>query len=380
MWSMLKRLKGESGQSAILIALSLVLLCGFAALAIDIGVLSVDQGQLQNAADAAAMAAAWDLPSASAAESTAIQYAQLNGVSASDTSVTSPYQSSDLKIEVVCKRTVEYSFARVLGLKSKEIIARAVAEKSGSAGGAFGYALFSGDTNSSGLLGLYQNAIYVDGSVHSNNGILMTGSNLKFTGNVEAVNNFEAYVSSITIGGTCQGKTITAYGSSINIPNRLTSPANIISMPDFSAETIAEAQASGTAYQGNKQYNGSTINVSSPVYVNGSINVAASSYTGAGVMIASGNIQLSGNVIAATADSAVCIYSQTGNINISVSNIQIDGILYAPQGEVMISASNIVINGRVIAKKVQLQGSNIQIISSTKDLTALPGGSVQLVE
>ena len=50
-------LKREAGQSVILVALSIAMLCGVAALVVDIGMVSVREGQLQNAADAAALAA-----------------------------------------------------------------------------------------------------------------------------------------------------------------------------------------------------------------------------------------------------------------------------------------------------------------------------------
>ena len=69
-----------------------------------------------------------------------------------------------------------------------------------------------------------------------------------------------------------------------------------------------------------------------------------------------------------------------GDIQINTSGAQIDGILYAPNGFIQINVSNITINGRIIAKKVQINGSNIKITSSTGDLTCLPGGSVSLVE
>ena len=64
MRSILKWVKRETGQSIILVAISIAMLCGVAALVVDVGMVSVSQGQLQNAADAAALAAARDLPTA----------------------------------------------------------------------------------------------------------------------------------------------------------------------------------------------------------------------------------------------------------------------------------------------------------------------------
>ncbi|MDD4312895.1 MAG: pilus assembly protein TadG-related protein, partial [Eubacteriales bacterium] len=158
-----KWLKRECGQSVFLVVISITLLCATAALVVDVGQVAVTQGQLQNAADAAALAAAKSLPDATSAKNAASQYAALNGVAASDTAATTPYNGNANKVEVVCKKTVQYTFARVIGLNSKVVSARAVAEKS-NASGAFGYALFSGGVNSQ--MGLYTDLFEVTGSVH----------------------------------------------------------------------------------------------------------------------------------------------------------------------------------------------------------------------
>ena len=49
-----KWLKFEGGQSIVLVAFTIAMLCGVAALVVDTGMVSVAQGKLQNAADAAA--------------------------------------------------------------------------------------------------------------------------------------------------------------------------------------------------------------------------------------------------------------------------------------------------------------------------------------
>ena len=131
-------LKREAGQSVVLVALSIAMLCGVAALVVDVGMVSVREGQLQNAADAAALAAARDLPSASTAKSTAVKYAGYNGVTATDTVVTTPYNGNPNRVEVVCNKTVQYTFAKIFGAKSIVVSARAVAEKAAGASGPFG--------------------------------------------------------------------------------------------------------------------------------------------------------------------------------------------------------------------------------------------------
>ena len=359
------------------------MLCAVAALVVDIGQVTVTQGQLQNAADAAALAAAKSLPDATTAKSAAKQYASLNGVDAANTTATTPYKGSANKIEVVCTKTVQYTFARVIGFSSKVISARAVAEKS-NASGAFGYALFSGGVNS--LLGLYTDSFDVTGSVHSNYTLQMNGSTQKISGNAESVSSFNSSVTYLTIGGTCQGSSIQINGSAsnINVPNRLQSPAAVIDMPTFWQDIKNQATAAGTAYMINswetKVLSGNAINVGSSIYSSGAIQVAASSFTGQGSICAEKNIQLAGNTIKSNSSASVCMYSINGDITFATSGLTIYGTLYAPNGTIGIYANNITIYGRVIAKNIIITGSNVKIISGANDLDFLPGGTVSLCE
>lgn len=60
MWWLNRRLRSERGASAVLVGILLVPLLGFLAIAIDVGALYVERAQLQNGADAAALAIARD--------------------------------------------------------------------------------------------------------------------------------------------------------------------------------------------------------------------------------------------------------------------------------------------------------------------------------
>lgn len=61
---MFKYIKSESGQTMVLVALMLVVLLGFGALAIDVGAMTFQRSSLQNAADSAALAGALLVPQA----------------------------------------------------------------------------------------------------------------------------------------------------------------------------------------------------------------------------------------------------------------------------------------------------------------------------
>lgn len=122
-------LKDESGAVMVIVALALVVLLGCAALVVDAGVIYSNKSNLQNIADAAALAGAQDLPSATTATVSARNYAQLNGVPTASTAVNTPYGGDSSKIEVICTRSVPYIFAQVFGFTNAPVSARAVAQQ-----------------------------------------------------------------------------------------------------------------------------------------------------------------------------------------------------------------------------------------------------------
>ncbi|MEZ4626794.1 MAG: hypothetical protein R2912_01355 [Eubacteriales bacterium] len=135
------------------------------------------------------------------------------------------------------------------------------------------------------------------------------------TGNVEAANAFATYA--VTITGAAQGSSTVAQGTNIKIGKLQDIAASVIDMPDLSATALAEAQANGTYYTGDKLYNNSSIDVDNSVYVDGRITVAGSTFTGVGMLVATGNIQLNGSCIEQSSTASVCIYSTNGNIQIN---------------------------------------------------------------
>ena len=74
--------RSEKGQAMVLIVLAIIVMMGFAALAIDLGMIYSDRGAAQNAADSAAMSAAYTLctgGNASALRTAAVNMATSNG-------------------------------------------------------------------------------------------------------------------------------------------------------------------------------------------------------------------------------------------------------------------------------------------------------------
>lgn len=128
MKKLIELFKKENGQSLVLAALLMVILMGFDALVIDVGMISLTRSELQRAADAAALAGAQDLPDINTSKNTAYYYTEQNKVLKAETTPTVPYKNSSYLIEVFCKRTINNTFARVIGFDQTKIKARAVAK------------------------------------------------------------------------------------------------------------------------------------------------------------------------------------------------------------------------------------------------------------
>ena len=373
----LKERSSESGQSAALFALLLVGVMGFTALSVDVGRLYLTRAELQNAADSAALAAAYELPSAAAAKRTAEDYAAMNVKGSVTTTPTTPYQGDSGMIEVVCTETVPLTFARVLGFSAQDVSARAVAASSGSVG-AFGYALFSGDPNFQ--LAMYGSRMNVGGGVHANGSIIMTGSNEHIAGVFEAQKKIEIYGADEYIGGPVQAGQLTIYGSNLNLAGgRDQTAADYVEMPDFSDLVRQEAQAAGQVYHGNQTFNGCSIHSNKPIYIDGDLTINGDDFSGSGVVLVKGNITFNGCRVT-SGGSAICFYTETGNIEIHGDDSKLSGMLYAPKGQIRFNGSRQSVSGRVIGNQVFFSGDDVSISGGGGEIPGMPKGGVRLAE
>lgn len=140
------RAEGERGAVAVLFALTITVLLGCAAFAIDLGRLSYEKGQLQTGADAAALAVARDCltkgtPACTlTAPATAQSYANLNQTSglAGIKPPVFPAPGS-VKITTFAKNSggdgVEMTFAKFLGINNVQVSATATAAWGGPSAG-----------------------------------------------------------------------------------------------------------------------------------------------------------------------------------------------------------------------------------------------------
>jgi Flp pilus assembly protein TadG len=120
-----RRLRDERGAAAVLIALVLVPLLGFAAIAVDIGAVYAERARLQTAADAAALAVAQDCARGNCGDMQATASAL---VAANDPDVaTAPpvLSSTPLSVTVSGGKPTRHWFAPVLGIDATQVRASA---------------------------------------------------------------------------------------------------------------------------------------------------------------------------------------------------------------------------------------------------------------
>ncbi|MCG0274877.1 MAG: pilus assembly protein TadG-related protein [Thermosediminibacteraceae bacterium] len=118
-------MKDEKGAVAFLAAVMMAGMLGMAAMTVDIGKIALEKARLKAACDAAALAAARELPSGELALATAQAYLEYNGVSPEEATVTVDIGKGLVTVEA--RRLVSYSFAKVLGLDSTWVSARSSA-------------------------------------------------------------------------------------------------------------------------------------------------------------------------------------------------------------------------------------------------------------
>jgi Flp pilus assembly protein TadG len=282
-------LKSQKGAIMVIFTLIFTILIGICALVIDIARVSIEKAKFQNAIDASVLAAAQDLPDISVAADTVNHYIELNGYNSSDITIT--FSNSNKTISISGSKKVNYTLAKIIGFDSITLSLSAVVESSVS--DSFKYALFSGSQTTTLILnGSNQ---YVEGSSHTNKNFIANGSKITITGDCEAMT------------------TITVNGSQININNKFPNSA-FIAMPDFSETIRLQAENAGQIYSGNKTYNGSSMVVDQPIYVNGNVTVNGSKFKGKGCVLATGNITFNGSNLNESSSDTVCFYSKNGNI------------------------------------------------------------------
>lgn len=126
----------ERGQAMMVFALALPVLLGMTGMAVDLGSYANDRRSLQNAADSIALAAARDLPDATAATASAQSWATKNGIDWSQVTLSITGGTTAPKVSVDISRRHNFAFVRMVGLSAQNVGAHAAAVKASFGGGA----------------------------------------------------------------------------------------------------------------------------------------------------------------------------------------------------------------------------------------------------
>lgn len=379
MLKLFKRMKNEeSGQALVLVALMMVVLMGFAALAIDVGRLYSERTSLQVAADAAALAGAMELPNKNTAESIAVHLAKENGKIKEGDSIiaNTPFDEDLNKIEVVFTRTVQFSFARFLQISQSDITVRAVAEKKEAvlSNSTFDYAVFAGDAE----LKWNGGNFVIGGDIYGDKGIQLTGMGSVIDGHV-------VYgTGSVSVGGIYEGsptqkketmpdfstlvkEQATANGN--HFPNQVEFKEKYYDQPEVPA-TEAVYKNNGDlltpANPGSPAIMGADID--GPIWVSGDLDIDQPIH-GKGIIYADGIYKYSYNDVTSPSMASICFYSEN-DIIFNGGSGKISGILYAPNGTIEINGTpqENKVFGRMISKDVTVNGNGYTIISRDSDL------------
>ena len=120
-----RRLDDERGASAVMLALLLVPMLGFAAIAVDVGALYAERARLQVAADAAAIAVAQDCSRGNCGDMLATAQALITANDGEGTAATPVLSSAPLSVTVTGSTPKEHWFAPVIGHDSTAVSATA---------------------------------------------------------------------------------------------------------------------------------------------------------------------------------------------------------------------------------------------------------------
>ncbi|MDX9871480.1 MAG: pilus assembly protein TadG-related protein [Clostridia bacterium] len=356
-----KMLQEQTGSAIVLLALAFTVLAGASGMVVDVGAAYIEKNALQNALDAAVLAAAQELPDTAAARNMAIEYAEKNGVTLSPADIT--FENGNKRIRISHTDSQENYFLKLFNIDFFDINARAGAEM-GGAHPIFDYALFSGSTTEQ--LFINGGGWTIQGSVHTNDRFYNNSGGFTITGGLEA----------------CDG--IRVDGGSYYINGGQYPAAAYEAMPDLSAQIEEAAAAAGKEYDVANYYINAweypkMIAVDQPIYVHGNVWVNGGGWSGNGAIMADGNITINGGGLNVQGSNEVCFYSKNGNITFTGGGATFRGVLYAPNGTITITGGSTYIYGSVVANKVFLDGGAINIYRDSVDITSLPGSGTRLV-
>lgn len=409
----------QKGAILVLFAITFPFLMAFSAIAVDLGTVYVQRVHLQNAADAAALAGAYQLGNSSddPAVNSAVSYTTKNSpsditVASSDSTMPSEEkqinlysniqkESSYSTIEVQLRERVPLYFFRYFGMENMPIAVTATAKyvpgSSGTFDGIFNYALVAGSStksNNGDTSSIYFNHpnIAIQGNILTNGQIYMNSyhdgsvsGTITGNANIQPVYSNYGWYNSVqqylTLANSENNSDASVnYASSTTDISYSENNKNVSSLYNY-INTVknmsTEERASQHIYYNLDDLNSSfrgqyakTINGYTGTTDNGS-----NTYT---VIIVNKDIEIdnlqnpSGNLI---------VISLSGSITLN-NQYPMSGIFYAPQGTILIQSA-INITGSVVGNQIKMTAPGTitsASISSGSSSSTTTKGSVTLIK
>ena len=373
--------KKEEGAVAVIVALSMTVLLGFVAIAVDFGMMAECKGELQNAADAAALAAAADLGTGSTMakiEETAKHYCSANGYDPEENDVTMTVQTvNGNSLCVTLTREMKMGFSSVLtGQRTQEVSASATAEVVRIFGDC-PYAIFADKK------GIYETGIgvygndhpKVVGSIHSNSGISFADVTVE-GGSVTACGDIQPQIEDgLPFDEEKPMPSLEYVEKAIN-----QMPCIAVFQGDYIqngtscfSELIKDAEAKVGANPGHL-----VIYIKGKLEFNG-YNPAECRRDYPITLIVENDVSLNGAPLQGNMDKPVYVISKNGNITMSGGALDFFGILYAPNGEVSFNGIDVNFTGSIIAQRFNKGGGKFNITYDKEINRFLPKSKVHLI-
>jgi hypothetical protein len=397
----------QSGQAAILLALGLLGLVAFAALAIDGGLLYAEKRSAQNAADNAVLAAARAMCLGEDPVSAALALAYENGydndgvgniVTVSNPPTAGPNAGNSDYVELVIVSNFPGALIQFVRPGGLQITVRAVSACLPRMGRGHA-ALFAISQTCNNAIIWSGSSSSVQGGMHSNNDVQITGSNNTISGIASYVTTINANPDKVTL-----------------IPPAPINPVHtgvIMDPLGFDIEDYAPGGSKAALAQGaglyrycdgdidmnwledNHYYDEATDTILDGLYyATGDISINRARAVGNAVtLVAEGDVDLRGpdQVISAYMDGLLAfsgtaygndsVACSTPAIKLSLNGSIYEGYLYAPHGLINVSGSDIQVNGGLIgyALSLSLSGTDISVINSSEYIPVMTG-TIEITE
>jgi Flp pilus assembly protein TadG len=352
LWNPPRKLSDERGSVMVMVALSMVVLCGAVALGVDVGQIYATRGDIQNSADAASLAGALSLEDGhAAAEAKAREWAAKNDLTESeitaiefDVTCSGVGKSGTVTVRVL--RNVDLAFAPVIGVNDTDVAVCASAWLKTDAK----ISIYAYNTSCPTTIGVNWNGnvVEVDGSAHAN-------GDMRFIGETIDINGHASYDCS----GGVSGNTVTTdrgpYDRGFEDWPVYFERSDFTCTYNFNGN-VNLAQT--------PQYNAGTRVLQPGVYcATGNLEISESA-SGNVTLVANGKIDLKGNSYDLDAYATVDGYDvllwagSTANdaIRFAGNSGDFSGIVFAPNGGIDISGNSYSFsNGGIFADRIKVQ-------------------------